>query len=835
MLFLSHTQPDRLLQEHLREVGDASYDGITSFPLSYKAPLTTAARLIGLTHDFGKYTSFFQAHLRDNSKNFGANQHHALISALLGAWLLQTEFSPDDMTKPENFLSLIGYLAIHRHHGDLIAPESVIPHPRVLNDPPHFMRAEGSMREHLKALWVQKEDLSKEPRHSAMTRELQGLGIEDIESFLTEETFVTIFESLFRLNRQISEGLAPEKLRITIALWTMLLFSALIDADKRGAARVSEVKRREIPADLVDRYIAERFGKERTPLDPLRREVYCEVMGSLARPLNELQGKILTLTAPTGSGKTLTALSFALKLRQRIEQEMGYLPRIVYALPFISIIEQNYSVFHEVLSTRVEFARDEHAYLLKHHHLAEIRYREGDEERGVEEALLLTEAWEGEIIVTTFVQLLHTIIGFKNSFLKKFHNIVGGILILDEVQNIPVEQWSLVRNFLKLLSEHLGVTVIQMTATRPLIFEEREALELVPSPQRHFQKLHRTIVVAKTQKKISLDSLVDKIVETWDGNSSLLVVLNTIPMSINAYKGLKTKLSDEPISFIGYPKTAQEGEIIRLLALTRKRVPIVYLSTNIVPLQRADRLNFLKESLDQGLPAIVVSTQVIEAGVDLDFQSVLRDIGPLDSIVQVAGRCNRSATRETPGMVQVYRLEGGGAEHVYKKLHIWGTSKILGDGEYPENTYIQQVEQFFREIHERIDTEQSREIWEAFLKLSFYREDLPSVSDYRLIAEGPQVPIFTALTGEDELVLQQFKEQVLQEKDFKKRRRAYLIWRKAFHERLITPRLERAIQHLPPEVEGSRELHFIPPDQLEDFYDLETGFKWQPGEEACIW
>ena len=834
MLFLSHTQPDRLLKEHLKEVGEASYNCITGLPLSNRASLATAARLIGLSHDFGKYTSFFQGHLLQG-RNFGARQHHAFISALLGAWLLQEEFPPGDMTKPEDFLPLIGYLIIHRHHGDLTAPELVIPPPRVLNDPPQFMKAEGSMREHLKALWIQKEDLLQEPRFSAVAEELQSLGIKDIGSFLTEETFITIFKFLFRLNRQISEGLASEKLRMTIAFWTMLLFSVLIDADKRGAARVSTVKRRDIPPDLVDRYIAEHFSEERTPLDPLRRQLYHEVMGSLARPLNELQGKLLTLTAPTGSGKTLTALSFALKLRRRIEREVGYLPRIIYALPFISIIEQNYSVFHDVLSGLPGFAQNEHAYLLKHHHLAEIRYQEGNEERRVEEALLLTESWESEVIVTTFVQLLHTIIGFKNSFLRKFHNIVGSILVLDEVQSIPVEQWPLARNFLKLLSEELGVTVIQMTATRPLIFKEGEAQELVPSPDVHFQKLHRTILKAKTQRKISLDSLEEKVLETWDENGSLLVVLNTIPMSIKAYEGLKAKLSDNLLPFIGYPKTAQEGEIMRSLARTKKKVPIVYLSTNISPLQRATRIDFLKAWLGQGFPAIVISTQVIEAGVDLDFQNVIRDIGPLDSIVQVAGRCNRSATKEAPGMVQVYRLEGGGAEHVYKKLHVWGTSKILGDGEYPEDTYIQEVERFFKKVHERIDADQSREIWKAFLRLDFYREDLPSVSDYRLIAEGPQVPIFTVLTDEDEIVLQQFKERVLQEKDFKKRRRAHLLWRKAFHERLITPRLERAIQNLPPKVEESRELHFIPKDQVEDFYDLETGFKWQPGEDTCIW
>ncbi len=691
------------------------------------------------------------------------------------------------------------------------------------------------MREHLKALWSQKEDLLQESRFSDMAEELQSLGIKDIGLFLTEETFITIFKLLFRLNRQISEELASEKLRMTVALWTMLLFSVLIDADKRRAAKVATVKRRQIPPDLVDRYIKKHFNEERTPLDSLRRQLYHEVMGSLARSLNDLPGKILTLTAPTGSGKTLTALSFAFKLRRRIDQEMEYLPRIIYALPFISIIEQNYSVFYDVLSELPEFPRNEHAYLLKHHHLAEIRYREGSEERGVDEGLLLTESWESEVIVTTFVQLLHSIIGFKNSFLKKFHNIIGSILILDEVQSIPVEQWPLVRNFLKLLSKKFGVTVIQMTATRPLIFQEGEAQELIPSPEMHFQKLHRTLLKAKTQEKISLDFFEEKIIETWDENNSLLVVLNTISMSIKVYEALKAKLTDKLLPCIGYPKTTQEGEIMRLLARTKKMVPIVYLSTNINPLQRVARIDFLKAWVGQGLPVIVISTQVIEAGVDLDFQSVIRDIGPLDSIVQVAGRCNRSATKETPGMVQVYHLDGGGAEHVYKKLHVWGTSKILGDGVYPENTYIQGVERFFKRIHERIDTEQSQEIWKAFLKLDFYREDLSSVSDYRLITEGPQVPIFTVLTGEDEIVLKQFKEQVLYEKDFKKRREAFLTWRRVFHERLITPRIERAIQNLPPVLEGSKDLHFIPKDQVEDFYDLETGFKWQPGEDACVW
>jgi len=834
MKFLSHAQPDRFLKDHLKEVGDTSYRYIMELPISDRALLAKAARLIGISHDFGKYTSFFQSHLLYGN-DFGAKQHHAFISALLGAWILGKEFPPDNMTKPDNFLSLVGYLVIHRHHGDLTAPELVLPSPRVIKDPPHFMHAEGSMREHLKAIWIQKEDLLQETRFNNVARELQSLGINNVEIFLTEDAFFGTFKSLYTLKRQISEGFASEELRTTIALWTMLLFSALIDADKHGAAGIGAIGRMDIPPDLVDQYIKKHFKEERTPLDPLRRQLYHKVMSNLTRPFSELGGKILTITAPTGSGKTLMALSFALKLRHRIKHEMGYLPRIIYALPFISIIEQNYSVFHGVLSELPQFVSDEQAFLIQHHHLTEIRYRAGNEERKVEEALLLTESWESEIIVTTFMQLLHTIIGFKNSFLKKFHNIAGSILILDEVQNIPIEQWPLVRNFMKLLSEKLGVTVIQMTATRPAIFKEEETCELVPSPEVYFQKLHRTVLKAKIKEKIPLDSFAEALLEIWGGNSSLLIVLNTIPVSIKLYKNLKAMLSETLCSLIVYPETAQEKEMVQSIARTKEKVPIVYLSTNINPLQRAARIEFLKSWLKQDLPVIVVSTQVIEAGIDLNFHSVVRDIGPVDSIVQVAGRCNRSASCKEPGTVWVYRLEGGDAEYVYKKLHICGTLQVLSDGEYPERAYIQWVEQFFREIPKRIDAEQSREIWEAFLRLDFHRENLTSLSDYRLIDEDTQVPIFTILTDEDEMILQRFDEQVLQERDFWKKREAFLSWRKVFHERLITPRLNRARRNLPPKVENSRNLHFIPKDQIERFYDKETGFKWQGSEKACIW
>lgn len=821
--FFSH--PGKLLREHLLEVGTSAQNFIEVLPLREKETLAEAAKWIGLAHDFGKYSSFFQAHLCEG-KNFGPLQHHAFISALLGAWLLWREMDRMRIEGPEDFLPLIAYIVIHRHHGDLKSPGLILPFPDALEDSPKFMLAEGTMREHLKALGAQKDDLGGEPRYSAMAEELRTLGIEGIGEFLSEGTFTSLLKDLFRLNWLISQGTLPEETNLTVALWTMLLFSALIDADKRGAARVGEVARREIPGNLVDRYVEKRFPSETSPLDPLRRKIYRGVVGNISKPLDELWGRVLTLTAPTGSGKTLTAFSFALKLRERVYKEKGFLPRVVYALPFISIIEQNYEVFRDVLGQLPDFSRDEHAYLLKHHHLSDIQYKEGDEERRVDEALLLTEAWESEIIVTTFVQLLHTVIGFKNRFLKKFHNIAGSILILDEAQNIPVEKWPLVRNFFRLLSEKLGITVIQMTATKPLIFENKEMMELVPRARKYFTKSHRTVIKARTMEKISLDAFTEEVRKHWNRKTSLLVVVNTISMSVQVYDRLKKEFSLKP--FIGYPKKRNGG-------VNLEEVPIIYLSTNIVPLQRAERIRFLQQWLKKGMPALVVATQVIEAGVDLDFHQVMRDIGPLDSIIQVAGRCNRSAKRARPGIVRVYHLEEGGAKYVYGVIHLHNSLRMLKDGEYAEDIYIRKVEDFYCKVYKRKNIEESEKIWRAFSRLDFYRDDSVSVGDFQLIEEGPQVPIFVVLTEEDNVILSKLRNQVFREKNRDKRMEAYLSLRRPFHERLLTPRLERAEQNLPPKVEESRELRQIPRIWIEEFYDLETGFIWLPGEKERIW
>jgi len=815
--FLSH--PDKLLIDHLKEVGELAEEFIKSVPLGNQSELSLTARLIGFCHDFGKYTSFFQDWLI-RKKDSGRKRNHALISALLAAWVVSKEFGdPFQKESITSYLPILAFLAVHRHHGDLRDPNLILHDPD--ENTSEWIRDRKVLRDQI-------ENLLDSSRLPYLESEMERLGIEGIMDFLNINTIIEIYRKLGKPSYYIDQGSLSDEFRLKLAFTAQLLFSALIDADKRDAGKVRKIGRKKIPSDIVDYYIKEKFPVPKKRLDPLRRRVYEEVTHSIETiPLEDLHGHILTLTAPTGSGKTLTALSAAIKLRNRIEKEKGYTPRIIYSLPFVNVIDQNYGVFHDVLKTLDDFERDESAYLLKHHHLSEVTYKTEDERVPLDEALMLTESWESEITVTTFVQLLHTLIGFKNSFLKKYHNLAGAILILDEIQNIPVEQWRLVGEILRGAAKYLGCTVIQMTATRPLIFSKEETIELLPDPESCFSRLDRTSIHARTSKLLPIEDFTEMILEEWDGKTSLLVVLNTIRASIETYELLKRKLKCHPV--VGYP---EEDEV------QSEELSIVYLSTNIIPIQRRKRIEFLKERLNEEKPTILVSTQVVEAGVDLDFHRTIRDIGPLDSIVQVAGRCNRSWNREIPGQVRIINLKNGGAPWVYGKIHIWLAKELLRDRILRERDFYSAVETFFGEVRSRKDDTEYLEILKAFRHLRFDRDrDMPKVSDYRFIEKGIEIPIFVALTEEDEIICERFIHEVLEREDPIERKRAYLSIRREFKGRVITPLLERAKENLPGPLAENTQYRKIPLDKdyQDRFYDLETGFKWLPEEKAWVW
>lgn len=822
MAVIYESHPGRRLNEHLREVAEGARARLDHPALRYRELLREVAWLMGISHDLGKYTSYFQAHLHEGKRFEGGLEFHAFPSAVFASYLVWKRLGqlPEG---PKEFLPLLAYLVVHRHHGHLKLPAELLPPSRELKHWPKLGNIKGEQRRALEAFQRQLADLIV--HREDILPELEALGMLEASEFLAQdfsayELFHTLDTLCYRLSKHPAEdGALSEEEGARLCLWGQLLFSALIDADKFSAAELLRDKRLSLGPDLVEQYLRDQFPQPRHELDRHRAAFHQEVRRQVEQLTPEgVLGRIFSLTAPTGLGKTLAALDIALRLREKLHQCWGMPPRIIYALPFVNIIEQNYSVFHNVLQQLGQaYAQEPERFLLRHHHLAEVAYHREGEALPVEEALLMTEAWESEIIVSTFVQLFQTLLGYQNRFLKKLHNVIGAVVILDEVQALPMEYWPLTAKVFETLCREMGLVVIQMTATRPIIFPS--AQELHPSPASLFSIQCRTRLHI-TEQEEPLEQWAACVAELYQKHGSLLVVVNTIRTSLQVYEWLHTQEFGTPFAL----KAPADEEWL------------VYLSTNITPKQRRERLEALKAHLKSGGRALVVSTQVIEAGVDIDFPAVVRDLGPLDAIVQVAGRCNREGELEQ-GSVYVLPIQEGGCARVYGAVHALVARRLLeGRPQLDEPEYASLVEKYFEEARQRLSQQASSDLWKAYYRLSYDHLEEPALSEFHLIESPEQVPIFVALTAEDEAWLRdEFKVQVLEERDVQRRRVAYLRYRQRLHDHMIRPLLQRAIQNLPPALAEPDGLRWLPYRQLQDYYDPETGFRWQQSELNTAW
>ncbi|MRJ03432.1 MAG: CRISPR-associated helicase Cas3' [Epsilonproteobacteria bacterium] len=722
LTFYSHRDPFLLLRDHLDDVGRRCLQLYRTQQEFISLPIDEVfLKNIGRSHDFGKYTSFFQSYLLEGRRDRQKRHHHSFLSALFGAWLVEREGSGKD------YLPLIAYSVIKHHHGDLS----------------NFDRDLDARLIDGSAFRDQIGDLQK--RREAVEADF---GVE-IGGFLSD--YRALWKELRRQKFLLLEK-EPHERRREGYLTILYTYSLLIDSDKHSASHLKAPKRLSLPSDLLEHYRKIRGWEDpKKPIDHLRTELYREVQregASLKTP-----PPITTITAPTGLGKTFLNLSVALRYRHLLPHR----PRIIYSLPFISIIDQTYRTYDEILDLVIgdEYRRDRSRYLIEHHHLSTISYRSQGEELPVDHSLLLIESWESEIVVTTFVQLLHSIIAFKNSFLKKFHNIVGSILILDEVQNIDPAWWKVVGEVLEWLTQFLGVRVLISTATRPFIFSNSR--ELVPNPGRYFAKpeLARTVLLPDLQRCKDLGEFGDYLLQRIEHSSlsSHLIVLNTIATSIDLYRRLREGL----------------GEGWRLF----------YLSTNVIPLQRRERIASIGRAIEKGEKVVVVSTQVIETGVDLDFQCVYRDLAPLDSIVQVAGRCNRNGSRQL-GEVEIHRLWDPERGREYGKM-IYGSSAIevthqlLGARErISAEEYRELIQEYFTLIGEKKSSEPSDRVLGAIEGLRFDGEEGFSIAkDFRLIEELPfYTDLFIEIDEKAREVYRRF-EEIMEERDFVSRLRGY--------------------------------------------------------------
>ncbi len=810
MEFYSHSRknddgsvsPTKKLVQHLEGVFENitlnlhPYVHFTDFQIPSDLP-----KLLGLFHDIGKYTTYFQNYLLHEKFKNELKKTHSLLSAVFAFNFMTSIADP-----PDKRLSFIVHHCIKRHHGSLSSPLKSSDKSRQLSE-----------QNNLK---IQAENLLKNAK-----AEIEKF----IQSHFPECQTYSLAEHFFEYNekkiRKIANRLQRKSPKADHYFLMVYLFSLLISSDKIDAGEANRFSPSPIAPNLVDEYLSH---KKNRLLTDIRTRAKDEIEGKVSE-IDIKKDRLFTITAPTGIGKTLSVMNFALRLKQRISIAQKYEPQIIYCLPFINIIEQTYKVFHDLF-------RGEEIVLLKHHQYTDIwgmaeKDRTDDEEVLMSKKLLEVEDWQADVVLTTFVQFFHSVISNKNRMLKKFHRIAGSIIILDEVQNIKAEYWPLIGAVLYHLSEFLNCRIILMTATQPLIFETAnkvfDQMQIAFRPlmesgemEFYFNQFERTKLVSLIDKENPLedaDAFYDLFCEKWDDSKSCLIVVNTIRRSLDIFNTLHEEEAD---------------------------ADIYYLSTNIVPVHRKCVIRKVKRLLDKGEKVILVSTQSVEAGVDLDFDMGFRDVGPLDSIIQVAGRINRNnrdGFRHSP--LYIVNFEGD-AQRIYGRITINTSLEIFDSGEkcFSENEYLQLIGKYYDLItnEDRSSFKHSEELYKAVRTLRFARDDDDeelAVEDFRLIddARGNYADVFVPLTKYAADTLAIYENDYLPCDEIRERREIYLKIKSAFNHYKLSAPLP-VIQRLYHNSNGVRELtekklYVVERDYIgnsdgdEPFlYDYETGF-----------
>lgn len=668
-------------------------------------------------HDLGKYTSYFQNYLLKRHPIDGVLKQHARIGGLAAySYLKQTNEKH----------ALLALFVIFLHHSHLIDIQQIAER---LND------------DLARIISLQEKDLRLNMSQIEAELELKGLS----------DTIVYPDEKPIRRGYKTWALRTPS---IRDYYLTNYLFSVLIEADKLDASDTAPYALKPIKEDAVDK----RFGKPHFNSDPgtdlsqistnaLRTYCRSQVVANLNRK-DILNRFLFTLTSPTGTGKTMAALDFAIKLKAKIRKENDMQVRLIYALPFINIIEQALKEYKETLPKETT--------ILAHYQYADVfsvelgRPNEDGAQSHYNQKLMAHDTWQSDVVITSFVQFFQTLIGNQNKLLKKFNHFANSIIILDEVQTLRLDQMPLIGAALFYLSKFLKARIILMTATKPKIFQlasdqilskegdTPEPLELLSSHREVFAAFSRTKIVPLLQigfdKQSVGNDFIDKAFAVkWSCDKSCIIVCNTVRKSIEIYEALTSWLTMK-----GFRNRTE------------------YLSTNIIPAERYHRIHTLNSELRSGKATILVATQVVEAGVDLDFDMGFRDIGPVDSIIQVAGRINRNSNKEPNAPLFIVDL--GDAQTIYGRITYDQAKSALNKSEVKEADYINLVDTYFDAISDRKSFARFNQIFESMKTLKYDSDDIETdrpVSAFKVIEESYNTQAVFIEIGKEEILLRE--------------------------------------------------------------------------------
>ena len=592
------------LEHHLLEVAAVSKI------FSGKIGLKEQGEIIGLLHDLGKYSKQFQDYLKSAVGIYNQDEDEDFVNAegikgkvdhsTAGAQLIWR-----DLTKRSKLGELVGQilaLCIASHHSGLIDCLSSDTSGPVEDNFTRRMNKVDSRTNFSEVF--EKIDDSIKKRFDKLRDDpklIDGLK-----------------ESIKQIARRDGGTDDNEIVQFKIGLLVRFLFSCLIDADRINTADFENPQAaKNRPGgqyaswDLLIKRLERRLQEFETQMqiDKTRRDIsdHSRARASSAKG-------IYTLTVPTGGGKTLASLRFALHHAKQWEMD-----RIIYVIPYTTIIDQNANVVRKIL----EPSQEDHGRIVLEHHSNLTPESQGWQEK------ILTENWDAPVIYTTSVQFLDVLFGAGTRGARRMHQLANAVIVFDEVQTVPVNCVHLFNNAVNFLVEHCGSTAVLCTATQPLLnrvdknkgaMRFSEDNEIMPDVKRLFENLKRVDV--RNQRKPggwTNEEIIHLVFEEVDKVNSCLVIVNT-------------------------KKSAQA---LFKLCQAKKDVPTYHLSTNMCPAHRKEILERIQNLLTPpGSQVICFSTQLIEAGVDIDFGAVIRFTAGLDSIAQAAGRCNRNQLRK---------------------------------------------------------------------------------------------------------------------------------------------------------------------------------------------
>lgn len=473
-------------------------------------------------------------------------------------------------------------------------------------------------------------------RHHTGLRNLDDLIADWINDYYYEKDMTKLLPGWpFMITQEKFEDLQDTllfdiKQDIRIDHWfkVRLLYSLLISSDRMDAIGIGSLPEKEIPP-----FTQPKLPARSAKIDNWRMEIK-EISLQKARDIDK--PGVYTLTLPTGAGKTLTGLSIAYEWAKRFGTKS-----IVYGLPFISIVDQTASVAKEVFNA--ENVQEDHSLAYgKEHDKETVDYSK--EAMAWNKMSALFRYWREPVVLTTLVHLWDALFNPKANRTMNFHRLSNAIVILDEPQTISPRLWNGFGKVLSYLSQKWNTFFLLMTATQPHIASEQELAPLNTSFP--FNRHKYEIVLEENKddvKKVRIDELVEILKSRMPTHEySGLVVVNRKKAAIEAYKMLES------------------------LDL---KAPTLLLSGWVTPYRRRIILRYLKWLEKKGRRHYLVATQVVEAGVDLDFGWVFRDLGPIDSIIQVGGRCNRHCNEDYTGKVLVAEIVDNKGRQIWRKIY----------------------------------------------------------------------------------------------------------------------------------------------------------------------